>query len=98
LAGDDEPSTSDGSSNTLNDSSLKTTPQSSRVFQSVENQSINPKTNQQIDKRLTTGGSTAFKTTSTPVPKSNVKTEMKIESDDQTGSLFFFGFFSTSNR
>lgn len=87
MADDDEASTSDGSSNTLNDSSIDTTPQSSRVFNSIENRIVNEKSHNNllpIDKRLTTGGMTAFKTTSTPVTKSSVKSELKIDSDEQT--------------
>jgi len=96
LIGDDEPSTSDGSSNTLNDSSIDTTPQSSRVFNSIENKNTNEKLQSNvlpIDKRLTTGGISSFKTTSTPVTKSTIKSEMKIDSDEQTGlfnSIFVF--------
>lgn len=90
LADDDEASTSDSSSNTLNDSSIDTTPQSSRVFNSIENRIENDKSQANflpVDKRLTTGGMAAFKTTSTPVTKSSVKSELKIDSDEQTGIL-----------
>lgn len=94
MAGDDESSNSDGSSNTLNDSSLETTPQSSRVFNSLENKITNEKSqiNQlPIDKRLTTGGlASSFKTTSTPVTKSSNKSELKTESDEQTGMKSYF--------
>ncbi|CAM4907418.1 unnamed protein product [Rotaria socialis] len=110
LAGDDELSKSDGSSNTLNDSSIETTPQSSRVFHSIENKVVNEKrlSNQlPIDKRLTTGGLASFKTTSTPVAKSSNKSEVKVESDEQTAFLqtiakhkngTFIGVIYTSHR
>ena len=94
LADDDEASTSDGSTNTLNDSSIDTTPQSSRVFNPIENRISNEKSQSNflpVDKRLTTGGMASFKTTSTPVTKSSVKSELKIDSDEQTGlSLTLF--------
>ncbi|UJR26242.1 hypothetical protein I4U23_007583 [Adineta vaga] len=87
LVGDDEPSISDGSSNTLNDSSIDTTPQSSRILNSVENKIINEKVQSNlfpIDKRLNTAAMPSFKTTSTPVAKSTIKSELKIDSDEQT--------------
>ncbi|CAF4454437.1 unnamed protein product, partial [Adineta steineri] len=86
LIGDDEPSTSDGSSNTLNDSSIDTTPKSARIFNSIKNKIIHEKLQSNIlpiDKRLPTNGISSFKTTSTPVTKSAIKSEIKIDSDDQ---------------
>ncbi|CAF1353850.1 unnamed protein product [Rotaria sordida] len=94
LAGDDELSRSDGSSNTLNDSSIETTPQSSRVFHSIENKILNEKSQTNllpIDKRLTTGGLSSFKTTSTPVTKSTIKSDIKIDMDEQTAFLQTIG-------
>jgi hypothetical protein len=78
---DDDDSTSDGSSNTLNDSSLDTTPQSSRILHSVENQIVLDKIQPPIDKRLP--GGAAFKNTSTPVMKTATKSEIKIDSSDE---------------
>jgi hypothetical protein len=66
------------------------------VFNSIENKNTNEKLQSNllpIDKRLTTGGISSFKTTSTPVTKSTIKSEMKIDSDEQTGlfnSIFVF--------
>ncbi|CAF0909325.1 unnamed protein product [Adineta steineri] len=94
LIGDDEPSTSDGSSNTLNDSSIDNTPKSARIFNSIENKIINEKLQSNIlpiDKRLPTNGISSFKTTSTPVTKSAIKSEIKIDSDDQAVFLQTIG-------
>jgi hypothetical protein len=94
LADDDEASTSDGSSNTLNDSSIDTTPQSARALNSIENKILPEKSQSNllpIDKRLITGGTSAFKTTSTPVTKSSIKSEIKIDSDEQTVFLQTIG-------
>jgi hypothetical protein len=60
----------------------------------MENKILNEKL-LPIDKRLTTGGISSFKTTSTPVTKSTIKSQIKIDSDEQTSSylillLFFF--------
>ncbi len=99
LADDDEVSTSDGSSNTLNDSSIDTTPQSSRALNSIENKIVHEKLQSDllpIDKRLTTGGMSSFKTTSTPVTKSSIKSEIKIESDEQPGLFKSFFLFSSN--
>ncbi|CAF2742325.1 unnamed protein product [Rotaria sp. Silwood2] len=94
LAGDDELSKSDGSSNTLNDSSIETTPQSSRVFHSIENKILNEKSQINtlpIDKRLTSGRLSSFKTTSTPVTKSTIKSDIKIDMDEHTAFLQTIG-------
>ena len=56
----------------------------------MENQIVHDKSQPNflpIDKRLTTGGISSFKTTSTPVTKSSVKSEMKLDSEEQTGSI-----------
>jgi len=87
---DDDASVNDGSSNTLNESSINTTPQSSkRVFNSLENQISNDKSQtnfpQPIDKRLTNTNVTGFKTTSTPVAKTTNKSDIQVDSDEQTG-------------
>lgn len=88
LIGDDEPSTSDGSSNTLNDSSIDTTPHSSRVLSAVENKVTDEKPQPNaflVDKRLSTAGKPSFKTTSTPVAKSTLKSETKVDAEEHTG-------------
>ena len=99
LVGDDEFNSSDGSSNTLDDSSIDTTPQSSRVFDSIENKIVKDKLKSNtmpIDNRLTTSRVSSFKTTSTPVIKSTIKSEIKISSDEQTGLPFVFISFYSS--
>ncbi|CAF0815314.1 unnamed protein product [Adineta ricciae] len=94
LIGDDEANTSDGSSSTLNDSSIDTTPQSPRVLNSVENKMNDEKiqsTSFPVDKRLNAAGISSFKTTSTPVAKSTMKSELKVDSDEQTVFLQTIG-------
>jgi hypothetical protein len=48
----------------------------------MENKILNEKL-LPIDKRLTTGGISSFKTTSTPVTKSTIKSEIKLDTDEQ---------------
>jgi hypothetical protein len=101
LIGNDETSTSDCSSNTLNDSSLDTTPHSSRVFQSIENQLMNktcPSASLPVDKRLTNDVISLFKTTSTPVTKSTSKSETKLDVNEHTSSIMIDIFRLTCAR
>lgn len=86
LLADDEINSSGTSSNTLNDSSLETTPKSARLFRSIDNKKSFGQ-NLPTDKRLNNSVICSFKTaTSTPLGKPNVlKNENKTHVEEPSG-------------